>query len=278
MIRSVLLTDEIRTDINPSNIMFTIEDTTLLDDFEQAELASPSRAKIIDEKHTIFASRKLGLPKGDWGRPVLCDLGEARIGRWHQGLIQPELYRAPEVLFKMQWSFGVDIWSVATLVSPSDFFHISAQRANSATQVWTLFEDKHLFHGLDEKRKSSATHHVAEMVALMGNPPLEYIKRSPDTMNVFDEEGLLCNPQLYVSQANVAKDSGKVLAASRCRCKDWTNWKKYWMELKRRNSSISLDRCSSGFLKIENLRAAFFDIHGLQELNLKIVSQPRPNA
>lgn len=96
--------------------MFSIEDKTLLEDFEQAELAEPSLIKVVDGKRSIYASRRLGVPKGRWGRPMLCDLGEARIGQYHRGLIQPELYRAPEVLFNMQWNFSVDIWNVAVLV------------------------------------------------------------------------------------------------------------------------------------------------------------------
>jgi serine/threonine-protein kinase SRPK3 len=52
-----------------------------------------------------------------WAEPVLCDFGEARIGKHHKGLAQPELYRAPEVLFDMEWGSSVDIWSVAAMVS-----------------------------------------------------------------------------------------------------------------------------------------------------------------
>jgi hypothetical protein len=46
-----------------------------------------------------------------------------------------------------------------------------------------------LFNALDEDNKSSATHHVAEMVAYLGCPPIEYIRRSPVTSRVFDEQG-----------------------------------------------------------------------------------------
>ena len=42
---------------------------------------------------------------------------------------------------------------------------------------------------MDENLQSSATHHVAEMVAYLGLPPLEYIQRSEIIKNVFDEQG-----------------------------------------------------------------------------------------
>jgi serine/threonine protein kinase len=100
--------------------MLTVEDKSILEDFERAEREEPSPIKVIDNARIIYGSRKLRLPNNSlWGQPVLCDFGEARIGRSHRGLIQPELYRAPEVLFDMEWSSSVDIWNVATLVSMS---------------------------------------------------------------------------------------------------------------------------------------------------------------
>lgn len=98
--------------------MLTVDDESLFTEFEQAEIEEPSPTKVINETRTIYGSRKFGLPKNSlWGQPVLCDFGEARIGQSHKGLIQPELYRAPEVLFNMEWGYGVDIWNVAVLVS-----------------------------------------------------------------------------------------------------------------------------------------------------------------
>ncbi|KAF2869545.1 kinase-like domain-containing protein [Massariosphaeria phaeospora] len=94
----------VHTDINPANIMLTVADETILEDFEKAEAENPSPCKVIDDTRSIYCSRKLRLPTGDlWGQPALCDFGEARIGDSHSGLIQPELYRAPEILFEQEW-------------------------------------------------------------------------------------------------------------------------------------------------------------------------------
>lgn len=57
------------------------------------------------------------------------------------------------------------------------------------SQIWDLFEGRHLFHALDEAQDVSATHHVAEMVGYLGTPPLEYLCRSKVTNNVFDDQG-----------------------------------------------------------------------------------------
>ncbi|KAL5324143.1 hypothetical protein ACEPPN_008686 [Leptodophora sp. 'Broadleaf-Isolate-01'] len=172
-IRGLLGTFEITgpIDINPSNIMLTVNDESVLDDFERAETEEPSPTKVINDIRIIYGSRKLGLPRDSlWGQPVLCDFGEARIGESHRGLIQPELYRAPEVLFDMEWGSSVDIWNVAVL-------------------IWDLFENRHLFNAVDENLQPSATHHVAEMVAYLGLPPLEYIQRGEITKKVFNEQG-----------------------------------------------------------------------------------------
>ncbi|KAF1821305.1 non-specific serine/threonine protein kinase [Dissoconium aciculare CBS 342.82] len=161
----------VHTDISPSNIMFTISDESLLTEFERAEAEDPSPVKVIDSVRSIYASRKFGLPKDLlWGQPVLCDFGETRLGLLHKGPIQSDLYRAPEVLFDMEWTTSVDIWSVATL-------------------AWDLFENRQLFHALNAKNQTSATRHIAETVAYLGCPPLEYIQRSPITSKVFDERG-----------------------------------------------------------------------------------------
>ena len=52
------------------------------------------------------------------GLPVLCDLGEARVGNnAHSGDIMPGIYRAPEVILDLEWDCKVDIWSIGTTVS-----------------------------------------------------------------------------------------------------------------------------------------------------------------
>jgi len=105
-------------DIKTTNIMLTVDDESMLTDFERAEQDDPAPRKVIDANRTTYCSRKFRFPKeGLWGEPVLCDFGQARIGRVHQGDIQPEIYKALEVLFEMEWSYSVDIWNVGVMVS-----------------------------------------------------------------------------------------------------------------------------------------------------------------
>jgi serine/threonine-protein kinase SRPK3 len=46
-----------------------------------------------------------------------------------------------------------------------------------------------MFNALDEDHQYSPSHHVAEIVAYFGLPPLEFVQRSEATGNVFDEHG-----------------------------------------------------------------------------------------
>ncbi|KAJ6109130.1 kinase domain protein [Penicillium sp. IBT 16267x] len=157
--------------IKASNIMLSINDPSMLEDFEAAELQEPSPRKSISSGRIIYKSRKFRLPRDNlWGQPVLCDLGQAKIGSVQRGLIQPNIYKAPEVLFDMEWSYSVDIWNIGAM-------------------IWDIFEGRHLFNALDEDGQYSASHHVAEMVAYMGLPSVEFLKRSPETQNVFDKSG-----------------------------------------------------------------------------------------
>lgn len=133
----------VHTDIKATNIMLRIDDESILEDFEKAEQQSPSPEKVVGKNRTIYTSRRLRLPHDDlWGQPVLCDLGLARIGRAHTGLIQPEIYRAPEVLFDMGWGHSADIWNFP--------------------QAWDIFEGRPLFSALDEDQEYSPSHHVAD--------------------------------------------------------------------------------------------------------------------
>lgn len=100
--------------------MLTVEDEGVLEDFEKAEQEDPSPRKIVNNERSIYATRSFRRPKNHaWGYPVLCDFGEARIGASHSHeWIQPEVYRAPEIILELDWSHSVDIWNAGCLVSP----------------------------------------------------------------------------------------------------------------------------------------------------------------
>ncbi|PCH38829.1 kinase-like protein [Wolfiporia cocos MD-104 SS10] len=136
----------IHTDIQEKNILLGLGDNSAEDDlekFEKQEVESPSPRK-IDGDRIIYTSRPLVPRIYNYGRPVLCDLGEA----------------PPEVILDIPWNEKVDIWNVGVL-------------------IWDLFENGNLFKttgGADNKEDN--IYHLAHMIALLGLPPKDLLERS----------------------------------------------------------------------------------------------------
>lgn len=79
------------------------------------ELKTPSPRKFVNGL-PVYASRRFGLPKV-FGRAVLSDFGTVVRGdekRNHNP--QPQIYRSPEVMLKVDWSYPADIWNVGLMV------------------------------------------------------------------------------------------------------------------------------------------------------------------
>ncbi|KAJ6149183.1 hypothetical protein N7471_000382 [Penicillium samsonianum] len=160
----------IHTDIKADNIMFGIADDSVFSDFENNELQDPCPRKELDGR-TIYTSRELRMPK-NLGAPVLCDFGSAVMGdEQHSEDIQPDIYRAPEVILQVPWSYSVDVWNVGCV-------------------IWNLFEGESLFSGQDPEYQTYRSRaHLAEMIRLLGPPPPSFLARGVLTQKFFSEEG-----------------------------------------------------------------------------------------
>ncbi|KAG6859949.1 hypothetical protein C0995_001385 [Termitomyces sp. Mi166 len=163
----------IHTDISPTNIMFGIEDVTVLEKFEQAELEHPTPRKEVNGRF-IYRSRLIQLPElTSMGLPVLCDFGSAVWGgEKHDEDMQPDIYRSPEIILDVPWSYEIDIWNIGCL-------------------VWDLFEGDHLFHGTDKEQNDeySSRPHLSEMISLLGLPPTELLARGSLSSKFFSPDG-----------------------------------------------------------------------------------------
>ncbi|KZF26273.1 kinase-like protein [Xylona heveae TC161] len=159
----------IHTDLCLFNIC--TKDSSIFRQWEIDENTDPSPRK-IDGNRVVYQSRLFRRKKGwtGFGMPILSDLGEARIGDVHDGLIQPDIYRAPEVVLGMQWDSKVDIWNVGAL-------------------IWDLFEDHHLFDGRGPDGKHSNAQLLAEMMAMIGPPPLSFLRRRDQSCRYWDHSG-----------------------------------------------------------------------------------------
>ncbi|PNS14678.1 hypothetical protein CAC42_1700 [Sphaceloma murrayae] len=122
-------------------------------------------------RHVTLNSRTFNLPK-QFGDALLSDFGSAVSGQQLQDHdAQPNVYRSPEVMLKIAWSYPIDIWNVGTM-------------------VWDLFESRHLFYGHDPLIGGYSTRaHLADVVALLGPPPLDLLQRGKRSSEFFDEHG-----------------------------------------------------------------------------------------
>ncbi|KAG5304310.1 protein kinase [Histoplasma capsulatum G186AR] len=104
--------------------------------------------------------------------PIITDFGEARLvsKTRKEESIMPDVYRAPEAILWMEWNDKVDIWNVAVL-------------------LWDLVSKRHLFDGRDSEGAVDESLRLAEMIAIMGPPPKEFLNRSDACRIFWDENG-----------------------------------------------------------------------------------------
>ncbi|RMZ74918.1 hypothetical protein DV736_g6715, partial [Chaetothyriales sp. CBS 134916] len=104
-------------DFKAANIMLGLDDQSVLKAFEKDEIADPSPRNIYADR-TIYKSRTIAIPKqAAIGFPVLCDFGLAQFeGGTGDDDAQPAVYRAPEIILDMDWSYSIDIWNTGVMV------------------------------------------------------------------------------------------------------------------------------------------------------------------
>ncbi|KAJ6190531.1 hypothetical protein N7519_000552 [Penicillium mononematosum] len=151
-------------DLKLENIMVSFEDPTVLADFMDSQLEKPMAFKLDSAGRPVYQSRSdFGPLKSPSSIPQLVDFGLAiRLEEdddWGVWPIQPDHYRAPEVILGNGWQMPADIWNLGVL-------------------LWDMIEGKELFrHIHDEQGHYDAKLHITEMIALLGPPHPEVIQR-----------------------------------------------------------------------------------------------------
>ncbi|CAI7565869.1 unnamed protein product [Penicillium bialowiezense] len=159
-------------DIKADNIMFGIKDDSVFTHFEEYELEKPVPRKQVDpDGRGIYMSQELKIPK-QVGSPILCDFGSAVHGNQHHSVfIQPQIYRAPEVILGVPWTFSADVWNVGCM-------------------IWDIYEGGSLFTGQDpEFGRYRSRAHLAEMINLLGPPPPSILDQGELKDKFFSREG-----------------------------------------------------------------------------------------
>ncbi|KAL1386112.1 kinase-like domain-containing protein [Phyllosticta capitalensis] len=162
------------TDIKEANMLLGA-DESIFRDFEQRELDAPCPRKEVDGR-IIYLTRELNIPK-EIREPVLCDFGSALPlgdGVERHEDIQPNIYRAPEIILGIPWTYSVDMWNVGCV-------------------VWDAFEGGRLFTGRDPELSTyRGRAHLAEMIALLGPPPPSLLARATLRAKFFSDTGEFC--------------------------------------------------------------------------------------
>ncbi|THY58805.1 protein kinase [Aureobasidium pullulans] len=155
-------TGVVHTDISPNNILVEADDD-MLANLEETERLNPSPRKVLYDR-VIHLSYTMPTSYKD---PVNTDFGAAYLGEPGQKYrddVMPGVYRAPEVLAGMEWDSKIDIWSIGVM-------------------IWDLFEDGNLFPAYRNGHLDDELH-FAQMIALMGPPPKEFLDRMSETQRV----------------------------------------------------------------------------------------------
>ncbi|KAI1905611.1 hypothetical protein LOZ52_006768 [Ophidiomyces ophidiicola] len=158
-----------KLDLQARNMLLDIDDRTVFSTFEDAEIEEPAPRKLLGDR-TIYMSRRIPLTPRF---PSITDFGEARImssGKLPWEDVMPDVYRAPEIILRMPWDEKVDMWSIGLV-------------------CWDLVTGRTLFRGRNSEKLLDDAIHLAEMIAIMGRPPKEFLKRSEMCQIWWDENG-----------------------------------------------------------------------------------------
>ncbi|CAI7625047.1 unnamed protein product [Penicillium palitans] len=186
----------VHADLKLGNILMSFENENVLPNFIKRQ--QPMQCKVDgDSGRTIYRCHndfgalngreiKNMVPKiADFGLATRLDKPSTRDGMVEEQLgiypIQPDHYRAPEVILGCGWDFKADIWNFGVL-------------------LWNILGSKELFQQVhDTNGQYDAKSHLAEMIALLGLPPKVLLAKSKAMSErnwpqpVTNDAGELCN-------------------------------------------------------------------------------------
>lgn len=186
----------VHSDLKLSNILISFENERILTNFIKQQQKMQYKidgkgGRIIYRCHNDFGALdgrdiKNLIPKiADFGLATRLDKLDSQDGVVGKQLgiypIQPDFYRAPEVILGCGWDFKADIWNLGVL-------------------LWNILGSQELFKQVyDADGQYEARSHLAEMIALLGPPPKELLARSKTMSDqnwpqpVLNDSGKLCN-------------------------------------------------------------------------------------
>ncbi|RLL97423.1 hypothetical protein CFD26_104691 [Aspergillus turcosus] len=149
-------------DLQLKNLLLPTPSLDALSEFEEREIKEPSARKVLNDRIIYMSSL---FPTGA-GLPLLSDFGEAWFGDGENNAdIMPNPYRAPEVILKSKWDYKVDVWNIAMV-----------NMLISMGKAWDIVSPHPLIDGRNTDGVFDDRVHLAELVALLGPPPPEFLE------------------------------------------------------------------------------------------------------
>ncbi|KAK0267606.1 hypothetical protein LTR91_014571 [Friedmanniomyces endolithicus] len=166
--------DLIHTEITSRNVLTAVANDDQFVEIERAEELNPS-VPVMDGTYPVYRSREEpATARNITGIVHLNDFGSARsASASYQDWWMPDLYRAPEILMRVPWDFGVETWSIGIL-------------------ILELLEGRNLFYPIDEEHNQYVLPvALAQYISVLGHPPLWMIQESTDPTipTLFDSQG-----------------------------------------------------------------------------------------
>ncbi|PYH34417.1 putative protein kinase [Aspergillus neoniger CBS 115656] len=178
----------VHTDLKSDNVLMALRDHSILDRVSQDEVKEPLPQKQLDDRTTYLSRNHFGVEANSLGRPVITDFGLAVEGsQTHYHPIQPDSFRAPEVILGAGWKYSADIWNLGALLV--ELAHGSGP-----------------FDGPDSKHSTFTEEaHLARIISVLGPPPVDMLHEAKYASRYFDTEGKFKHPGLILESGGLDK-------------------------------------------------------------------------
>jgi serine/threonine protein kinase len=192
----------IHTDLKPDNIMVRLEDRELLSQIARDEYENPLPQKHCNDGRIVYLSRKnYGPLKDIIGLVEITDFDLAVQGDFtHDGCIQAEIYRAPEVILDKGYTYSADIWSLGVM-------------------LWDFLEGRTLFESVDPRavEEYDDETHLAYITSLLGPAPKDFLRSGKRTSVFYTATGTLKTEELVPSNFSFESSLSKFDGAEKKR-------------------------------------------------------------
>ncbi|KAG6815551.1 hypothetical protein H0H93_009497, partial [Arthromyces matolae] len=163
----------VHTDINLGNLMVPVKNVRIFEMVDISEYWEPTARKDAGNGRWIYESSQVLGGDAPMNSTFLCDFGESCYGQeaYTHIEVQPDAFRAPEVMLGVPWSYPIDIWNIGCV-------------------IWQLSQQGQLFSKFDYVHICRTSRsHLSDIVSLLGPPPKDLLARGHLSSEFFSADG-----------------------------------------------------------------------------------------